>query len=453
MNLETLIITSAQGNATPNKKFLEGLEYLSDKYDAKLIVLPIAGANIKETEINHLLQPYLFTGKLNRINSNLQIRDICVPPQNKDPTAGKKELVGRYNSSIIYGHSKQRYQAIPTFNSGLPRYLYTTGSVTQPNYKRTNHRGDTAHREHQLGALLVNIHDKRIFSIRNIRAMRNGKFCDMGVEYNGGKEKKAKVDSIVVGDTHYGVHDKRSHEIMYEMIKEFNPKSVFLHDFFDGGSINHHEEKSNLLRARKAMQGGLNLKDELQMGAKELKKLGSKFPRTTFNLVASNHHRFLRDYIENPKLWGIKDIHNADVGSYLFNQAINNTEEDIDDIQFLIKTGYTHYGNIPKNIKFLKYSDSIRKFGFQLASHGDKGANGSRGGTARARSVIGGGKSISGHSHSMEIYGDTFIVGTSAKLNQVYTQGSANAQIGANAILYSNGMVQMLPFIEGVWRE
>lgn len=452
MNLETYIITAAQGEAKPNTNFLTGLEHLADKYSAKLKVIPIAGKNVNEVEMDEALKPYLQTKVFQRLNSNVQIRDIVVPSQNKDPTTGKRDLVGKYGSSIIFGHSKQRYQAVPTFNAGLPRYLYTTGAVTEPRYRRTNHRGDTAFREHQLGALIVEVRDKQLYNVRNIRAMKNGKFVDMGVEYDGIKEKKMEVDSIVIGDTHWTSHDKRSHEVMYEMIDYFNPKNVFLHDFFDGSSINHHEDKSTLLRARKMRNGQLNLQDELASGSGELCKMGLKYPKTAFNLVASNHHRFLRDYIEDPTKWGIRDLQNAEIGSYLFNQAVTNDEDNIDDIQYLIKTGYEKYNDLSNNVHFLKYDDSIRHHGFQLASHGDKGANGARGGTARARSVTGGGKSITGHSHTMEIYGDTYIVGTSSNLNQSYTSGSANAQIGANAILYKNGMVQMLPIIEGRWK-
>lgn len=452
-NLETYIITAAQGQARPNYTFLEGLEHLSDKYNAKLKVIPIAGKNVNETEMHEALEPYIQTKVFERLNSNIQIRDIVVPSQNKDPTTGKRDLVGKYNSSIIFGHSKQRYQAVPTFNAGLPRYLYTTGAVTEPNYKRTNHRGDTAHREHQLGALVVDVHDNKIYNIRNIRAMKNGKFVDMGIEYNGVIERPMEVDSLIVGDTHWTSHDKKSHEAMYEMIDYFNPKNVFLHDFFDGSSINHHEEKNTLIRARKMRDGLLSLKDELKSGSDELFRMSNKYKKTNFHLVASNHHRFLQDYVEDPRKWGLRDLENAEIGSYLFNAAITNNDFNIDDVQSLLKFGYERYNNFGKNLKFLKYDDSIRHYGFQLASHGDKGANGARGGTARARSVTGGGKSITGHSHTMEMYGDTYIVGTSSLLDQGYTRGYGNANIGANAILYKNGMVQMLPIIEGRWKK
>ena len=46
---------------------------------------------------------------------------------------------------------------------------------------------------------------------------------------------------------------------------------------------------------------------------------------------------------------------------------------------------------------------------------------------------------------------DRFIV-TSSLLDQKYTAGYGNATIGGNAILYKNGIVQMLPIIKGKWK-
>lgn len=446
-----------KGKAKPHKQFLSGLETLSKEIGAELIILPIAGRCKSEDILHESLESHksIYRGTMIHLNKNIQLRDIVVPPQNKDPTTGKQGLIGKYNSSIIFPHTKQRYQSVPVFNSGLPRYLYTPGSVTLPNYDTSNHRGDTAEREHVFGGLVVEVLDDTFFNIRNIRALKNGKFVDLGLEYNGDKTPtEIKSDSLILGDYHFGNHDPKTIKSNYEMLDFFKPRKVFLHDFFDGYSINHHESKNSMMRSRLFKQGRLSLEEELKLGAKELINLGNEFPESEFNIVSSNHNYFLPRYI-NEGTWFNKDIWNSEIGSYLYNKSLglDLPEDEIDDSAYLLKEGYSRYDSLPKNIKFLKLTDSIRSHGFQLASHGDKGSSGMRGGTVKARAVTGGGKSISGHSHSIGVYGDTYIVGTSSKLDQKYCAGYGNATIGGNAVLYSNGLVQMLPIIEGKWNS
>lgn len=445
-----------KGKAKPNRNFLNGLETLANETGAELMILPIAGRCKRENILHEELEEHnaIRNNSLYRLNKNIQIRDIVVPPQNKDPATGKRELVGKYGSSIIFPHSKQRYQAVPTFSSGLPRYLYTPGAVTVPNYDTSNHRGDTAEREHTLGALMVEILDDQFYNIRNIRAQGNGKFVDLGNMYDGNNMPSGiRTNSLVLGDYHWGNHDEKTVMANNEMIKYFNPKKVFIHDFFDGHSINYHEKNNTMSRVRDFSRGRLSLENELQSGSDELLRLGQTFPNTQFHIVPSNHHSFLPRYI-NDGVWMNKDIWNSEISSFLFNKSLGLylPENEIDDASQLLREGYSRYNNLPSNINFPNLADSIKAHGFQLNSHGDKGGSGTRGGGAKTRAVTGGGKSITGHTHSMEIYGNTYIVGTSSLLNQKYTAGYGNAVIGGNAVLYDNGMVQMLPIIEGKWK-
>jgi len=152
--------------------------------------------------------------------------------------------------------------------------------------------------------------------------------------------------------------------------------------------------------------------------------------------------------------WAKGDLWNAGIGAELLSSAVRLgvPEKEIDDASYLIEEGMKRHGSLPDNINFLRLKDNLRRHGYQLASHGHKGSHGSRGGSAKARSVVGGGKSISGHSHAMEVFGDTYIVGTSTQLDLPYTAGGGSAWIAANAVLYDNGTVQMLPIIGGKWK-
>ncbi|OGF25265.1 hypothetical protein A2303_03225 [Candidatus Falkowbacteria bacterium RIFOXYB2_FULL_47_14] len=446
-----------RAKALPHENFIAGLETIAGERGAETIIQPIAGKNKRESFLHESLQERndIFWGELKILNRNIQLRNIVVPAQNVDPTTGKKTLVSKYGSSLVFAHSKQRYLPVPVFNADLPRYIYTTGACTLPNYDVSNHRGDTAERTHVIGALIVEIVDESCYNVRNLRALKNGKFVDLGWEYDGDKApRRIGVDSLVLGDTHWGDHDPETNRANYEMIKYFRPRRIFLHDFFNGSSVNHHQKDNYLEKIREYNRGRLFLDTELKEDRKELIRLsraaGSK---TQIFVVSSNHAQFLPTYI-NSDAWRKNNLWNADIGAYLFQKGITlaQEEKDIDDASYLIEEGMKRHGPIPANVQFLRLKDNMRRHGYQLASHGHKGSHGSRGGGAKAREITGGGKSITAHSHCMEIYGDTNIVGTSSQLNLPYTLGGGSAWIAANAVLYDNGIVQMIPIINGHWR-
>ena len=445
--------------AVPNTNLLRGFETLAKDVGGELIIIPIAGKRTTEDVLHQDLRDRedIFHDSFMRLNRNIQLRDLVVPPQNVDPSTGKKNLVSKYSSSLVFGHSKQRVVPVPVFNSKLPRYIYTTGAVTLPNYNTANSKGDNAERNHVFGGLIVEVIDDVYYNIRNLRALNNGKFVDLGMEYDGqNAPKRVGVDSLVLGDIHWGDHDESAIKANYEMIEKFQPDRIFLHDFFNGHSINHHEADNILRRAREFKKGRLSLEEELRADYKEIQRLAkladSVKKGAEIDIVSSNHHAFLTKYI-NGLTWA-KEPWNIGIGADLTSRASGLTipENQVDDAAYLFEEGLKRFGPLPSNVRFLKVRDDYRRFGYQLAIHGDKGASGARGGNAVARSVTGGGKSITGHSHNMEIFGDTYIVGTSGRLDLPYTAGSSNAQIAANAVLYKNGTVQMIPIIEGRWR-
>lgn len=445
------------GKAPANKKFLRGLETLRDELDAELNIIPIAGKNTLENILHSDFngRDDIFDGTFKRLNGNLQLRDLLCPPQNVDPTTGKSDLVGKYGSSIIFAHAKQRFLPVPVTHADLPRYLFTTGAVTEPNYNTANSRGDNAERNHVHGAIVVEVIDDVFYNIRNVRALVNGKFADMGVSFNGGRKPgKMKVDTLVLGDLHWGDHDPNAIEANYEMIEHFQPKRIVLHDLFNGHSINHHEKENYLTKVREFNRGRLSLDNEFEELHDELEFLSKcAGPKTEIHVVSSNHDAFLPRYI-NGGTWLNRDLWNAEIGADLFRAgiALNLDEKEIDDASYLIQEGLKRHGDIPSNINFLRLDEHLRKYGFELGSHGHKGGHGSRGGSAKARRITGGGRSVTGHSHTMEIFGDTYIVGTSSKLDLPYTAGGGSAWISANLVLYENGTCQMLPSINGKWK-
>jgi len=224
------------------------------------------------------------------------------------------------------------------------------------------------------------------------------------------------------------------------MIEHFKPERLFIHDFFNGQSVNYHEMKDSVTRAKTYLEGKADLEKELKMCYDEICEFAKSMKKKEVNIVASNHHRFLNKYLED-KIF-MEEPWNIKIGLKLCESLVRGE----DPFEYGIKL----IGKLPKNIRFLKSGDNYKVWGYQLADHGDKGLSGGRG-SIRARE-LGHGKSITGHTHAPEILRNTYVVGTSTYLNLKYTAGQASSWMSANAVLYEGGIVQIIPIIEGKWK-
>jgi len=159
-------------------------------------------------------------------------------------------------------------------------------------------------------------------------------------------------------------------------------------------------------------------------------------------LVASNHHEFLNRYLDEGRF--MRDLKNARLG---FRLADYMSREDMNDP---VEEGIRMMGKLPNNIKFLKRTDDLKVYGYQLASHGDKGPGGGYGSMQSKENDYG--KSITGHVHKPQILRDTYTVGTCLPLVMFYTRGQPTDWSNTHALLYDTGTVQMVNIIGKRWR-
>ena len=452
---KTYVITSAQamGEGTsrglyrgaPNTSLLKGLEYYCKENESELIILTMNGKDASEKELhpelairNDLSYP---EKRLKKLNENIYISDMVVPPQNVDPASGRERFV-QTGQSQVYAHSKQRFKVVPSSNNKLPKIMATTGTITHPNYNETNHRGDAARRDHTYGAIIVEVIDNTYYNLRNIRAQKDGKFVDMGIKFDGNsKPLQLKVEALILGDIHVGDTDILSRKANYEMIEIFQPKRLFIHDFVNGHSVNPYERENLMTRAASYYKGRLSLEEELKECYKELCSIVKVMGKGEVNIVASNHDFFVDRYIERGDF--IKEPWNTKLTLKLADAIIEGKNP--------AEMGIRMMGGIPSNVNFLKIDDDYKVWGWQLGSHGHKGISGARG-SIRSREISHG-KSITGHTHTPEILRNTIIVGTSTKLNLDYTKGSGSSWMAANALVYEGGFVQLIPIINGKWKK
>ncbi len=440
---KTYVVTSAQYCGLANKDFLAGLETYCSQHQAELMVLPMRGKDINQEDMDPLLVQYLHQTSFKKgtaLNDKIKVHNYPILPQMIDPSTGLARFP-QNDVSTIFASPKQRLKVVPNSNMSLPKILMTTGAVTKPNYNTRNRQGIIADHDHIYGAIVVEIVDNETYHYRQLTAQKNGPFVDLGIKYNGKETEPAVLEALVLGDWHTGDTNGEVRKATWEMIKEYKPRRIILHDFFNGHSVNHHEQGKLASRARAAREGRLSLEEELKMNSGELHTFTEVAgDNTEIFLVASNHNEFLNRYLEEGRF--MAEHNNAALASRLFAALVEKKNP--------LQVGLEMCGGVPKNVQFLERDQDYKVRGWQLGAHGDKGANGARGGIRGIENAYG--KSITGHSHTPEILRDTYIVGTSTDLRLDYTSGPSS-WMNTHAMLWDNGKVQLVHIINGKWRR
>ena len=431
------IVTSAQYGASVNKNFLAGLETYSKQNNAEILVLPMRGIDIEEDTLARELQPYKTVEKELNINKNIRIKNYNVRPNQIEPTTGLIRFA-QGDRTTIFPSPKQRMRVVPNSNVDLPKVLMSTGAVTNPYYDKKHKINEVAREDHKYGAIVVEKVNGTHYHYRQIDALKNGKFYDLGVLYNGKEKPVFKgAEALVLGDLHSMVIDKKVHEANLEQIKELQPQYVILHDLFDGASINHWEEGKEYTKVQTYHTLGLSLKKELEITGTILSDYAAVSPNVV--VVKSNHDERIDRWLEESRY--VKEPQNNILGHELFLAK----HEGHDPLQY----GLESLGYGFSNVTYLSRDEDFKVRGYQLGNHGDHGANGGKG---SMRSIeFANGKSITAHSHSPQILRDTYVVGTSTPLKLPYNKGFSS-WMNTNAVLYDIGKVQLINTVRGRWK-
>lgn len=438
---QKFLITGAQSHAPVNKNFLAGLERYANDIDAEIVILPLPGYSIDEDgKLDKELSKFLHIDKRTKLNNNLVIRNFDVRPQRIEPTTGLDNIIQK-DESTIFASTKQRLKIIPNSNYDLPKALITTGVVTHPRYRDGFVVSKKAEAHHVYGAIHVDLADDDIYHFRQFRASSRGRFNDLGKYYDGKADSRmSKLEYMVLGDWHVGDTDPAVEKASYELIDELKPNNLVYHDFFNGHSITRFKEKSIIQKAKAAKKDGNSLEKELEEASNELHEIADRYSDKDIYLVACNHHDKLTRYLDSGDFMNNHD--NIYIGAKLLQKVVEGEDP--------VKAGMELYQAIPDNVHFLSRTDDLKYRGWQLASHGDKGANGAwrLGVKGRERAY---GKSITGHSHTPQILRDTYIVGTSTKLDLPYTRTGPSSWMNTHGLLYNTGKAQLVNIIDGKW--
>lgn len=444
------VITTAVVNCPVHEGFLESIETYCKQKEAMLLVLPTADP---ASAGNWCLDPELgvesiVVGDIS-LNSNLFLCSIKLSAKQIDPTTGL-DRIGQRNGSFIYASPKQRLKFMAVSNVKHPHAEMTTGAITIPKYFDI---GDTlaspyfsertayiANYDHVMGAIIVEIEDKNKYHFRQIQADKEGGFVDLGDYYCGNKVSKMYAEAISLGDWHSGETDPNAVKATIELVETVRPSKLFVHDGFNGLSINHHERDRQIRRAILAKRGQLNLESEIKGLAVDLDYMASwKYVKEVI-MVKSNHDVFLDRWLDNGEY--VKDPHNYSIGVDLA-KAMKDGHDPL-------KYGVEMLGLKAKDkVRWLSIDEDYFIARIQCGAHGHKGPRGTRGNLKGMEKSYG--LCVTGHAHGPEILRGAWQNGTLSRLKLDFNQGPSD-WVHSSTVIYTNGMRQLINSFDGNWR-
>ncbi len=430
-------VTAAISGATLDKTFFQSVQSYCSYNNSKLILLPMRGVRVTDDYFDEEILKYYDCFSTEYIfNKNLRAKDFMFSPQIENPLRGLKRF-GQKDYSIIVASPKQFMCVVPVSNETLPHILYSTGSITYPEYTKTV-PGSKAWQDHCCGGLIVEVESPEIFHIRPVQSDRNGGFYDLDKYYSGIKIKKINAEAIVLGDIHTGFEDATAVESAKQQIKLLNPKYVIMHDLYDGHSISHHHI-NNMERQVNRKPEIDTLEKELNNVGKNLKLWSDEFPKQKFLIVRSNHDEFLDRYLKEARYKDDRFNHRLSLELAIWMLDGHNPLQRYIEKKFNMK-----------NVEWLIRAKDYKLFGIQISSHGDKGFNGTRGSVNSIELSYG--NSMSGHSHTPCIQRNVWVVGTMTKLRLEYNEGETSSWLHANGIIYQDGLRSLIISVNGKWR-
>lgn len=441
------IVTTAVSGKAVHKGFFSTLKNFCKSKGYKLIIIPCVDSNKnQETTFDPVLNDpdVIFATKNTMLTVNIGLMTIKINSNQVNPLNGLARL-GNRGTSLIYASPKQALESVPLPNINQNHFIMTTGAITcgesftSQNSKVQNLIKKTdviSEWDHVLGAIII---DNDWFT--QIQADKRGRFSHLGKLYNGNMELDTEVHAIL-GDMHAGETCPVVLQTYEKLASTINISNQYLHDFFSGYSISHHDHGIPLKMAAKYGYSGnrSSLAIELETGARLLEQL-SNCGSGRIVRVKGNHDEVLEKYLERGNY--VHDKQNHKIALHLALQYL----EKHDVLQF----AYSHYANLDPSVEsridWLDRNSNHTISGCQLAAHGDLGPNGTFASLVSLEKCFG--NAIVGHSHSSAILRGIMRMGTFTRLRLSYNKGSSNWNNSLALLHPKTRTKQLLHMIDG----
>lgn len=447
-------ITSAVTGCDVHEDGLAAIQTYCKKNKAALLILPCSDpARQKDHKNKWTLSPDLpkksVVFKDVSLNDNIVLSTIKMSAKQLQPLTGIKRLSQKKGSTIV-ASPKQFLEFVANSNNNteIPRALMSTGAITKANYQTEMYMSERtaslAELDHQLGGIIVEIKNGRIFFARRVEInAKTGSFTDIDRKYNAdGTVEKVTADLVQTGDWHVLSTCPETSRIAREIVEAVKPKYLTFEDFFDGITINPHERHNLVSLSRKAKKGLLSLDMELDACRKEIDNV-CNWGAEQVVFKYGNHEDFLKRYLNDGAF--MDEPLNKIIGMKL---TIALEELEINPFEYAMREMYGLKN--PDKVKFLSINDSFKVNGIENGAHGHMGKGGRRNpGMAEIEECYG--AANVGHNHSAAIFRSVCRVGTGTKLQLSYNDGPS-AWTQTHLIQHKDGSRQLIHNINGEWR-
>lgn len=371
--------------------------------------------------------------------------EMNILPTAVHPLSGLDAYSG--SASGVFPHAKIALESVPVIGDREPKFLYTTGAITQRNYIAKK-EGLKAEFHHQFGALLVEVDlATGDWWARQINADDSGAFMDLTRRVADGEVTTGhSLLAIAWGDVHASEIDPKVRAVNWGkpgcVIDVLRPKYQIWHDTFSMRSRSHHEQKSFAARAEKFFMGpdADTVESELEDTATLMGIAHRDWCEMV--VVSSNHDRHLERWLDEADYKA--DLPNAEF--FL--------EMQLARVRALRVGGGGEWNALEWALvqrptqcpapgalgaRFLGRDESFRigppGHEIECGAHGDEGPDGARGNTSNlSRLSV---RIVKGHDHKATIRHGVFSSGVCNR-RLAYAHGPSSWSISHTAV-YTNG--------------
>lgn len=454
------IITSAQNNTYVHRQFLESLETMAKRIDAKIIVGTFSYntngfQNLQKGDgewFDPLIQKYIYDEPAVLAEGLAWCGELNILPTAVNPLSGLHSYTK--GSSGIVPHAKLQLESLPTHKVDDARMMYTTGAVTKRNYIQKK-AGQKASFHHVFGALLVEIDESGDWFVRQLVAEGDtGRFYDLDTLYTPyGYYDNQRVEAINWGDIHVEKLDDEVADASFfrgeddSMLDALKPKYQFIHDVLDFQARNHHNIKDPYFRYKMHVRKRGTVESDVMGVRWFLQKVQRDFCKTV--VVESNHDlaikRWLResDYKTDPE----NALFFLECQLEMYRAIKEGREHDFSILEHVVKK----HGMLD-DVIFLRTDESFvicGPEGIECGQHGHLGINGSRGAITAYQKI--GTRHNLGHSHSAAIKDGVYQAGVSATLDMGYNLGGSSWS-NSHIVTYANGKRAIVTLKNGKYK-
>lgn len=464
---KTFVLTCAQSNTKIHNEFLKSILNYCEHRGAELHVSrftynksnhgkkSVKADTLKSSDFSNVwyddkLEPYFSDDSLQLADGLIWCGELNITPTRVNPISGFQNYTR--SSSCILPHTKMFMESVPTMKNNEPKFVYTTGAITQRNYIQKA-AGQKADFHHVFGALVVEVDEEGTWWCRQLNANNNGCFYDLTTYYTPeGILEDQSVYAMTHGDLHGHKLDQEIASAVFDpngIVDQLQPTEQYFHDTVDFMPRNHHNMKDPVHFIRMHKNNTDNVEEEFaKMGVELAGRMYRDY--CTSYVVVSNHDQAINTWLNN--IHGATDPSNAIFWYEQNAQRLRHCNEKRYSpfTHTLLEKFRDNADETQDDPIFLMEDDSHMMLGeIETALHGHLGPNGARGTPRNLRNA---GKVNSGHTHSAGIFEGVYTCGVYGELDMGYNKGLSSWS-QSFILTYANAKRTICTFKKGrAWR-